>query len=88
MGKAHSVDLRGRVYAAIVGGGSWRAEARRFGVHLVVRDTDNRLPCDDSIWRLREGFMPVHEQRCSHQQRYDNLHTSSPRYSKPYDARR
>lgn len=32
MGRAHSSDLRGRVYGAIVEGGSRRAAARRFGV--------------------------------------------------------
>jgi transposase len=32
MGKAHSGDLRERVYGEIAGGGSRRAAARRFGV--------------------------------------------------------
>lgn len=32
MGKAHSGDLRGRVYGEIAGGGSCRRAARRFGV--------------------------------------------------------
>jgi transposase len=32
MGKAHSDDLRVRVYDEIAGGGSRRAAARRFGV--------------------------------------------------------
>ena len=36
MGKAHSVDLRGRVYAAIAEGGSRRAAARRFGVSAAT----------------------------------------------------
>ena len=32
MGRAHSGDLRERVYAEVAGGGSRRAAARRFGV--------------------------------------------------------
>ena len=36
MGKAHSYDLRGRVYAAIAEGGSRRAAARRFGVSAAT----------------------------------------------------
>jgi len=36
MGRAHSSDLRGRVYAAIAGGGSRRAAARRFGVSAAT----------------------------------------------------
>jgi transposase len=36
MGKAHSFDLRGRVYAAIAEGGSRRAAARRFGVSAAT----------------------------------------------------
>lgn len=36
MGKAHSSDLRGRVYAAIAEGGSRRAAARRFGVSVAT----------------------------------------------------
>lgn len=32
MGRAHSSDLRGRVYGAIAEGGSRRGAARRFGV--------------------------------------------------------
>jgi len=36
MGRAHSFDLRGRVYAAIAEGGSRRAAARRFGVGAAL----------------------------------------------------
>jgi transposase len=36
MGKAHSSDLRGRVYAAIAEGVSRRAAARRFGVSAAT----------------------------------------------------
>jgi transposase len=36
MGRAHSSDLRGRVYAAIAEGGSRRAAARRFGVSAAT----------------------------------------------------
>ncbi|HET9629841.1 MAG TPA: IS630 family transposase [Novosphingobium sp.] len=36
MGKAHSSDLRGRVYGAIAEGGSRRAAARRFGVSAAT----------------------------------------------------
>jgi len=36
MGRAHSSDLRDRVYAAIVEGGSRRAAARRFGVSAAT----------------------------------------------------
>lgn len=36
MGRAHSSDLRGRVYGAIVEGGSRRAAARRFGVSAAT----------------------------------------------------
>lgn len=36
MGRAHSSDLRVRVYAAIAEGGSRRAAARRFGVSAAT----------------------------------------------------
>lgn len=36
MGRAHSSDLRGRVYRAIAEGGSRRAAARRFGVSAAT----------------------------------------------------
>ena len=36
MGRAHSSDLRGRVYAAIAEGGSRRSAARRFGVSAAT----------------------------------------------------
>ena len=36
MGRAHSSDLRGRVYGAIAEGGSRRAAARRFGVSAAT----------------------------------------------------
>lgn len=36
MGKAHSSDLRGRVYGAIAEGSSRRAAARRFGVSAAT----------------------------------------------------
>lgn len=36
MGRAHSSDLRGRVYAAIAEGESRRAAARRFGVSAAT----------------------------------------------------
>ncbi len=36
MGRAHSTDLRDRVYAAIAGGDSRRAAARRFGVSAAT----------------------------------------------------
>ena len=36
MGRAHSSDLRGRVYSAIAEGGSRRAAARRFGVSAAT----------------------------------------------------
>ena len=36
MGKAHSSDLRGRVYRVIAEGGSRRAAARRFGVSAAT----------------------------------------------------
>jgi transposase len=36
MGRAHSSDLRGRVYAVIAEGGSRRAAARRFGVSAAT----------------------------------------------------
>lgn len=36
MGRAHSSDLRGRIYAVIAEGGSRRAAARRFGVSAAT----------------------------------------------------
>lgn len=36
MGKAHSSDLRGRIYGVIAEGGSRRAAARRFGVSAAT----------------------------------------------------
>lgn len=59
MGRAHSGDLRKRVYGAVAGGGSRRAAARRFGVSAStgVR-LARRMAETGSLLPARQGRPP------------------------------
>lgn len=59
MGKAHSGDLRERVYGEVAGGGSRRAAARRFGVSAStgVR-LARRMAETGSLAPARQGRSP------------------------------